>query len=57
MLPIFAFYGKRKELSFWERQYVEMDFWYTIEKIDFIPQLREWGVELEEITVKISGKR
>ena len=57
MLPIFAFYGKRKELSFWERQYVEMDFWYTIEKIDFIPQLRERGIELEEITVKISGKR
>ena len=57
MLTIFAFYGKRKELSFWERQYVEMDFWYTIKKIDFIPQLREWGIELEEITVKISGKR
>ena len=53
---IFAFYGEKQKLSFWERQYAETDFWYTTEKIDFISQLREWGVELEEITVKISGK-
>ncbi len=29
---------------------------YVIEP-DFVFQLREWGVELEEITVRISGRK
>lgn len=54
---IFVCVCEKEKLGFFEKNLSGWRslFMYGIEP-DFISQLREWGVELEEITVKISGK-
>ena len=55
---MFIFCGGKEKLNYWNKSVADakMGFSYLVEEGDFINQLREWGVELEEITVKISGK-
>ena len=54
---IYVYFGKKSELNFMAKSIEESQFdWYVDTTNTLIPQLREWGVELEEITVKISGK-
>ena len=51
------YFGEKKELPFLAKSQEESQpDWHIDTTNTLIPQLREWGVELEEITVKISGK-
>ena len=51
------YFGEKEKLNSIEKEVASGVDSYVTEKSDFIPQLREWGVELEEITVKISGRK
>lgn len=54
---IYVYFGEKEKLNFIEKEVASGVDSYVTEEVDFIPQLREWGIELEEIIVKISGKR
>ena len=50
--------AKKKELPFLAKSQEESQpDWHIDTTNTLISQFREWGIELEEITVKISGKR
>ena len=54
---IYVYFGRKSKLGYMAKSIEESQFdWYVDTTNTLIPQLREWGVELEEITVKISGK-
>ncbi len=46
-------------MNFTERNVEERggSFLYVADERNLVEQLREWGIELEEITVKISGRK
>ena len=56
---VFIYFGEKEKLNFVERNVEERggSFLYVANEWNFVEQLREWGVELEEITVKISGRK
>ena len=54
---IYVYFGEKKELPFLAKSQEESQpDWHIDTTNTLISQLREWGIELEEITVKISGK-
>ena len=59
--PVFIYicvFWQKKELPFLAKSQEESQpDWHIDTTNTLIPQLREWGIELEEITVKISGRK
>ena len=54
---IYVYFGRKSKLGYMAKSIEESQCDRYVDTTNtLIPQLREWGVELEEITVKISGK-